>query len=508
MNRSLKPPSIFTLIILFFALVFPVFAQEQDGVTAHNFSQSPYRVGERLTYNVSFSNFPDAAHVEVEVMSRGMHFGREAFQLRAHVETNGVINVALFAINNDYMTYIDPASGLPFRSQETARDAIRSNDSFQDFNQPAGNEAIPPKQKGFPGTYDFISAFYRARALPLAPGGVYDFTVRGQGVDYQAELKVVGHDTIRTNVGSFPAIVTEVKVSGSPLKNLKIYFSDDERHVPVLLTARVRSGDLTAELAGSELVKPPDEVPTPKPAIVAAPAPAPKPVAAPPPLNENLPFKVGEQLNYQVFIGSNNTPMGTASFQVRGHQRYFDHDGVFLNVIAQTTGAAATLFVARDQIDSYVDPKALLPFRTVMSLVEGRRRLNQTLTVNQDQGVATSESGTRIEIPVGTHDYLSFFYSIRTFNFAAKKRHALAVLVENRPKTLFVEAQEKMVIQLGNQRVPAIGLSITTDDPEPDKYQLRLWISDDRQRLPLRLTCSTKLGPLRADLAILPTTPQ
>jgi hypothetical protein len=37
---------------------------------------------------------------------------------------------------------------------------------------------------------------------------------------------------------------------------------------------------------------------------------------------------------------------------------------------------------------------------------------------------------------------------------------------------------------------------------------LRMWISDDRQRLPLRLTCMTKLGPLRADLAILPTTPQ
>ena len=506
MNRSLKPPLIFTLTILFFAIVFPALAQEQDGQAPHLFSPSPYRVGERLTYNVSFSNFPDAAHLEVEVMSRGMHFGREAIQLRAHVETNGVINVALFAINNDYMTYVDPANGLPFRSEESARDAIKSADSVQDFNQPAGNEAIPPRQKGFPGTYDFISAFYRARALPLAPGGIYDFTVRGPGGDYQAELKVVGHDTIRTNVGSFPAIVTEVKESSSLLKNLKIYFSDDEHHVPVLITARIRSGDLKAELAGSELVKPLEATPTPTPAVIADPTP--KPVVAPPALSENFPFKIGEQLNYQVFIGTNNTPMGTASFQVRGRQRYFDHDGVFLNVTAQTTGAAAALFVARDQISSYVDPKALLPFRTVLNLVEGRRHLNQTLTVNQDQGVATSDAGARIEIPVGTHDYVSFFYAMRSFNFAAKRRHALAVLVENKPKTLFVEALDKQVIQLGNQRVPAIGLSITTDDPDPDKYQLRMWISDDRQRLPLRLTCTTKLGPLRADLAILPTTPQ
>lgn len=506
MKRSLKPPFISTLIILFLAFVSPVFAQEKDGVAPPlAFSQSPYRVGERLTYNVAFSNFPSAAHVEVEVVSRGIHFGREAVQLRAHVETNGVINVALFAINNDYITYIDPQTGLPFRSEESARDAIKSADSVHDFSQPAGNEAIPPKQKGFPGTYDFVSAFYRARALPLADGAVYNFSVRGDSVEYQAELKVIGRDVIKTNVGSFPTIVTHIKVANSPLKSLKIYFSDDERHVPVLISARVSSGDLTAELAGSELIKPPDAAPTPTPAIVAAPAPTP---VTPATLSESLPFKIGEQLNYQVFIGSNNTPLGLATFQVRGRSRYFDRDGVYLTVTAQTTGAAAALFVARDQIDSYVEPKALLPYRTVMSLAEGQRHLNQTLTINQETGFATSDKGGRIEIPVGTHDYVSFFYILRTFNLTPKKRNAISVLVENKPKTLFVESQQRETIQLGGRKVPAIALSLTTDDPQPDKYQLRMWISDDRQRLPLRITCTTRLGPLRADLAILPTTPQ
>jgi hypothetical protein len=73
---------------------------------------------------------------------------------------------------------------------------------------------------------------------------------------------------------------------------------------------------------------------------------------------------------------------------------------------------------------------------------------------------------------------------------------------------VFVESLQRDTIQLGDRRVPAIALSITTDDPQPDKYQLRMWISDDHQRMPLRITCTTKLGPLRADLAILPTTPQ
>jgi hypothetical protein len=504
-NRSLKPPFISTLIILLLVLVFPLFAQEKDGVSALDFSSAPYRVGERLTYNVAFSNFPSAAHVEVEVVSHGTHFGRDAVQLRAHVETTGVINVALFAINNDFVTYVDPVTGLPFRSVETVRDAIRNADSVQDFSQPGGNEAIPPKQKGYPGTFDLLSAFYRARALPLANGAVYDLSVRGEGSDYLAELKVVGREVIRTNVGSFPTIVTEIKVNNSPLKNIRIFFSDDERHVPVLLTARVKSGDLTAELAGSELVKPPAAIATPTPPIVAAPAPTP---AAPPPLSPNLPFKLGEELNYQVFVGNSNTPLGSASFQVRGRQRYFDRDGLFLTVTAQTTGAASRVFVARDQIDSYVDPRALLPYRTVMNLSEGQRRLNQTLSFNQETGAATSDQGLRIEVPAGTHDYLSFFYVLRTINLVPGKKSAISMLVENKPKTIFVDALPRETIDLGNRKLAAIPLRITTDDPQSDKFQLRMWISADNQRLPLRFACITRLGPLRADLAILPTTPQ
>ena len=507
MKRRLKPPFISILIVLLFALTFPLIAQQMEAVTPLSLAQSPYRVGERLTYNVSFSNFPSAAHVEVEVASHGNHFGRDAIQLRAHVETTGVVNVALFAINNDYVTYIDPESGLPFRSEETVRDAIRSADSVQDFSQPGGNEAIPPKQKAFPGTYDFLSVFYRARALPLADGSVYNFSVRGEGGEYQAELKVTGRETIRTNVGSFPTIVTQIKVSNSPLRSLKVHFSDDAGHVPVLMIARVRAGELIAELAGSELIKPPTETATPTPPIVAAPLPTATP-AAPPPLSNSLPFKLGEELNYQVFIGGSNTPLGLASFQVRGSSRYFERDGLFLAVTAQTTGAAAQIFVARDQIDSYVDPKSLLPYRTTMNLSEGQRRLNQILTVNQDTGTVTSDKGLRIEIPVGTHDYVSFFYALRTITPVAGKKSAVSMLVENKPKTIFIDASPRESIQLGARRVQAIPLRLTTDDPEPDKYQFRLWVSDDRQRMPLRLTCITKLGPLRADLAILPTTSQ
>ncbi len=506
MNLSLKPPLISTFAILILAFAFPIAAQNGG----HAISQAPYRVGERLTYNISYSSFPSAAHAEFEVVARGNFYGRDAIHLRAHLETTGVVNVALFALNNDYVTYIDPETGLPFRSQETARDALASAQASQEFPQPAGNQAIPGKLSALSGTFDFLSAFYRARALPLHDGAEYNLTVRSEGVDYNVELEVVGRQTVRTNVGSFETIVTEVKAN-SRLKNVKIYFSNDERHVPVLFTGRVNSGDLRAEIAASEMLAPPPNVAKPTgPPVVPNPAPAAPSTEAPvtPLLEGEWPFPLNEQLNYQVFVGTGKASMGTATFQVRGRSKHFDREGIFLTVTAQTTNAAARIFVARDQIDSYVDPKGLMPYRTVLNLVEGKRRLNSTLTTNQETGLVVVDNNARIEVPVGTHDILSFFYALRMFNLNPTKRSSIPVLVENKLKTVHVTSMKRETIDLGTRQIPAIALMITTDDPEPDKYQLRLWISDDKRRLPLRFAATTQLGPVRADLAILPTSTQ
>ena len=175
---------------------------------------------------------------------------------------------------------------------------------------------------------------------------------------------------------------------------------------------------------------------------------------------------------------------------------------------AQTSNALQQLFVANDVVTSYVDPKTLLPFHSEFSFNEGRRRFASKLAINQDYGAAVSEKGDRIEIPVGTHDYLSFFYALRTFSLSPPRRSAISILVNNKPKTLFISAIRKENVKLGSQTIPAIQVSLTTDDAESDKYQLRAWISDDARRLPLRLTAVTQLGPLRADLAIIPVTSQ
>jgi hypothetical protein len=498
-----------TSLVLLLALVIPASAQRKGDIASVPFSRAPYRVGERLTYNVSFSSFISAAHVELQVVARGNFFGREGIQLRGHVETTGVVDAALFSINNDYVTYVDPGTGLPFRAQQVVRASSRTSDLWRDVNQPSATGVQSQS------VYDFLSAIYRLRATPLSDGSTYYLPVQGENEDYRTELKVTGREAIKTVMGSFNAIGSQLRIANnSQLNNyrIRVFFSDDERHVPLLITARISSGEIRAELAGSEFVKPSGPNPTPSPTVTpGTPPPPTPPVSESPTTNDNgldaLPFKVGEQLNYQVFLGNIPQPVGTATFQVRARSTYFGRDGLMFVVRAQTTNAAQRLFFANDQISSYVDPKTLLPFRTELNLIEGRHRLNEILSINQDHGSATTDKGLKIEIPVGTHDYVSFFYLGRTFNLAPPRRNAVSILVNNKPKTLYITSIKRELIQLGSQSIPAIQISLTTDDPAPDKFLLKAWISDDKRRLPLRLTATTELGPLRADLAILPVTP-
>jgi hypothetical protein len=516
-TQSLKFPTACLLLVLG-AFVFSSPAQQTGDLTSQPFSPAPYRVGERLTYNVSFSNFISAAHVELLVAARGTFFGREGIQLKGHVETNGVVNAALFAINNDYITYVDPATGLPYHGQQTIRETARTTETSAEFNQPAGTAAIPDKRTAsVPGTYDFLSAIYRVRALSLTDGTTYSLSVRDENQNYQIEVKVSGSEVIKTNVGSFNTIVAQVRVRSESDRggySLKAHFSDDQRHVPVLIVTRISAGEVRAELAGSGFVPTPTPPPATTPTPVAGTPPPRAPVVIPPsaPAEDtgtgDLPFKVGEQLNYQVFVPSIQSSVGMASFQLKARSKYFDHDGFQFTVSAQTTNALQRLFVANDTMSSYVDPKTLLPFRTELNFNEGRHRLNSKLTINQDYGTATTESGNKIEIPVGTHDYLSFFYVLRTLNLTPPRRSALSILVNNQPKTIFITALKRESLQIGTQAVMAIQFSLTTDDADADKYQLRGWISDDKRRLPLRLTAVTEIGAIRADLAIIPVTSQ
>jgi hypothetical protein len=193
---------------------------------------------------------------------------------------------------------------------------------------------------------------------------------------------------------------------------------------------------------------------------------------------------------------------------LKARGRYFNRDGLLFSVAAQTNGPGSRVFAVNDQINSYIDPSTLLPFRTELNLSEGKYRYVRAFSLDQNRGAAVSDTRERIDIPVGTHDLISAVYAIRTFDLWPKKRNAISIMGTSQPRTLFVESLRRETIEVGGQKISAIMVSLTTDDSLSDKMQIRLWLGDDARHLPLRITAVTPLGPVRADLSIAPVTSQ
>src|SRR5260370_38352407 len=112
----------------------------------------------------------------------------------------------------------------------------------------------------------------------------------------------------------------------------------------------------------------------------------------------------------------------------------------------------------------------------------------------QNRGAAVSDSRERIDIPVGTHDLVSLVYAIRTFSLTPPKRNAISIMATARPRTLFITSLRRETIEVSGQSISALQLSLTTDDPQPDKLQMRMWFGDDTRHLPLRFTAWTEVG--------------
>jgi len=102
--------------------------------------------------------------------------------------------------------------------------------------------------------FDPLSLVYHLRALDLRAGTVQRFTVYADGKVYTLEANVSHTETIGTPAGTFHTVVVEPKMlAGSIFKDegqMKIWFTDDGRHIPVRIRSDLKVGSISANLKG------------------------------------------------------------------------------------------------------------------------------------------------------------------------------------------------------------------------------------------------------------------
>src|SRR5690348_9231501 len=78
------------------------YAQETSKVIT---TPSGIRIGERLTYNISFQRYNDVGYFETFAVSRGKLGDADAVELRMKLKTSGLLSAAFYQIDEARTTF-------------------------------------------------------------------------------------------------------------------------------------------------------------------------------------------------------------------------------------------------------------------------------------------------------------------------------------------------------------------------------------------------------------------
>lgn len=205
------------------------------------------RSPEELVYRVDFIGIT-MGYARFRYQGKVSIAGKPAYHLNVRAWTSGVLSY-IFPINETIDYYLDAESLAPIRQEFTKRESEKDDVAL--YNQETGRITYRYRQSGeirkevdtVPSVYDPVSVAYYFRWRDLGaenrPRNVY----AGRKL-YQISSRVLGNERIRTDHGEVDTIVVLplIRRGGKPddKGDLKIWFSNDERRVPVRLYAKFR----------------------------------------------------------------------------------------------------------------------------------------------------------------------------------------------------------------------------------------------------------------------------
>jgi len=219
-------------------------------------------------------------------------------------------------------------------------------------------------------------------------------------------------------------------------------------------------------------------------------------------------FDVGEWFKFRIHYGLINA--GYATLEVKEATR--DNKKVYHAVgKGFTTGMSRFFFKVDDLYESYFDKETGKPYQFVRKIDEGGYTKNQEGFFNQDNNTVLvkdykNKNQKSINVTENVQDIVSTFYYLRNYPTIDKLKPNESITVD----MFFDDEIFKFRLKfLGNEnvdtkygKVPCMIFRPLVQSGRVFKEQesLTVWISDDDNKIPIRIKASLAVGSLKADL--------
>jgi hypothetical protein len=216
----------------------------------------PFRVGETLTYDVSWSDALAAGTAVATVKEKKPSFNSTAYYVVVEGRPSPLLS-AIYPVYYKIDALIDSYTLLSQRGTVYSEEGRRHRFRVIQFDRPGKRArfesqldttstselAVPPL------TQDTLSAIYALRARSFKIGERVSVPVADNGMNYTVQIQVEATERVRTAIGEISAWRLSPSVrddSNQPVgRGLAIWLSDDGRRLPVQLRAELPVGNFS-----------------------------------------------------------------------------------------------------------------------------------------------------------------------------------------------------------------------------------------------------------------------
>ena len=222
--------------------------------------------------------------------------------------------------------------------------------------------------------------------------------------------------------------------------------------------------------------------------------------------HSSMPFAPGEKLTFDLTWGGINA--GEAVLQVLPSTTLHGTAAHHFEMTARSNPTIDQIFKIRDRLESYTDLKMTHSLLYREKLYEGGYRRNRVITFDWEKNELTtiSNDSKPRQVPVmpGTFDLLAAFYFLRLQPLPSMKKVECPITDGKINIVGRVDVKGKERIQVGGRAYATIILEPILDDVElfspNENAGIRMWITADARRIPVRIESRVALGFFRAEL--------
>lgn len=225
-------------------------------------------------------------------------------------------------------------------------------------------------------------------------------------------------------------------------------------------------------------------------------------------------FDTGEVLKYRVHWGMVNA--GEAVMKVS--DTYFNVNGrpcYKIDVFGNTIGLVDVAIKIRNNWGAYVDTASIIPHKAYRYIQEGRYRKNEMVNFDHENDVATVlklDKETRklkekknFEVPNDVLDIVGGYYFLRTIDYDNYKEGDIIKVDSFFGDEIYnleirFLGRETIDTKVGEINAIVMAPSLPNNDFFSGGDPVKVWISDDKNKVPLKVKAEIAVGAIEIDI--------